>query len=121
MEPSEVFAAYNDGRLDHLLKPSAHPETPDEVVEEKPTSGSADLGARGEPTEGQRSREALRYMTPAAIVKPQNEGRLDHLFGRGSHEARRPLSQRYAVDAQEHGLGEGPAHLPPAPTTRGRC
>lgn len=44
------------------------------------TRGSADLGARGGPEKDRISREQLKNMSSAEIVKAQNEGRLDHLF-----------------------------------------
>ena len=44
------------------------------------TRGSADLGARG--SKGpELTRDDLKKMSPAEIVKAQNDGRLDHLLG----------------------------------------
>lgn len=49
------------------------------LVAQAPTRGSADQGARGG-SKNQLTRDDLKSMTSAEIVKAQTEGRLDHLL-----------------------------------------
>lgn len=63
---SEAVAAFLEANPEYVGKPRV--------------KDPVDLGARG-PAPGQISREELRSMSPAEIVKAQNEGRLNDVLG----------------------------------------
>lgn len=78
-------------KLDANGNPTNVAEAMDSLLKAKPylvatnggTRGNADQGARGG-SERQLTREQLKKMSPAEIVKAQNDGLLDHLLSGGN-------------------------------------
>lgn len=89
VDPDAAFALLNkaDVLLDDQGSPTNVPDLIDSLLAAKPylagnrTSGSADLGARGDKTPGQLSRADLQSMSPEAIVQAQADGRLRDILG----------------------------------------
>lgn len=84
MAPADILDAKVRGDLDHLLgRVEAVPDLPDDE-DEPNTVPDASQGARSKANTGQLTREALKSMSPEAILVAEREGRLDKIRGRGA-------------------------------------
>jgi hypothetical protein len=89
VDPDAALALLDRGSLefDDAGLPTNVGSAIDALLEAKPYLAgkrqptSADLGARGDDPTGRLTRDDLKKMSSAEIVKAQDEGRLDHLLG----------------------------------------